>query len=350
MATPYLDEAERCARVALLHEGRLLALDRPDAAARDAARHALRGHRRAIIAAASDVLAQMPGVVRRADVRRARARALIGPRETRRAPIGWRRRSRRAGLDRRRRAADPHVARRRVHRATAPSSTDRSASRVGPASGATHATRLDHRVRADARARRRQPPPRRRRRRAAAAHAGRGDSARPRRRATASPRPWRAATPPAPSSTSAARRRCRRSRRRPATRARITSTRSASAAEQPAPRHLSRTFRTTTARVSTCSGRSTPAAGSTRSSGPRARGDGVGATTIATARGDLTLEITRAYWALVDRRRIAARRRANRSRASTRTSRDVRNQLDGRARAAERRADASRRRSRGSGC
>jgi ABC-2 type transport system ATP-binding protein len=31
MATPYLDEAERCARVALLHEGHLLALDRPDA-------------------------------------------------------------------------------------------------------------------------------------------------------------------------------------------------------------------------------------------------------------------------------------------------------------------------------
>jgi ABC-2 type transport system ATP-binding protein len=31
MATPYLDEAERCARVALLHQGRLLALDRPDA-------------------------------------------------------------------------------------------------------------------------------------------------------------------------------------------------------------------------------------------------------------------------------------------------------------------------------
>jgi ABC-2 type transport system ATP-binding protein len=31
MATPYLDEAERCTRVALLHEGRLLALDRPDA-------------------------------------------------------------------------------------------------------------------------------------------------------------------------------------------------------------------------------------------------------------------------------------------------------------------------------
>jgi len=29
MATPYLDEAERCARVALLHEGKLLALDEP---------------------------------------------------------------------------------------------------------------------------------------------------------------------------------------------------------------------------------------------------------------------------------------------------------------------------------
>ena len=31
MATPYLDEAERCGRVALLHEGRLLALDDPAA-------------------------------------------------------------------------------------------------------------------------------------------------------------------------------------------------------------------------------------------------------------------------------------------------------------------------------
>jgi len=30
MATPYLDEAERCGRVALLHEGQLLALDHPD--------------------------------------------------------------------------------------------------------------------------------------------------------------------------------------------------------------------------------------------------------------------------------------------------------------------------------
>src|SRR5262245_12603783 len=31
MATPYLDEAERCGRVALLHQGRLLALDSPGA-------------------------------------------------------------------------------------------------------------------------------------------------------------------------------------------------------------------------------------------------------------------------------------------------------------------------------
>ena len=31
MATPYLDEAERCSRVAMLHEGRLLALDTPQA-------------------------------------------------------------------------------------------------------------------------------------------------------------------------------------------------------------------------------------------------------------------------------------------------------------------------------
>jgi ABC-2 type transport system ATP-binding protein len=30
MSTPYLDEAERCSRVAFLHEGRLLALDSPD--------------------------------------------------------------------------------------------------------------------------------------------------------------------------------------------------------------------------------------------------------------------------------------------------------------------------------
>ena len=29
MSTPYLDEAERCSRVALLHQGRVLAMDEP---------------------------------------------------------------------------------------------------------------------------------------------------------------------------------------------------------------------------------------------------------------------------------------------------------------------------------
>ena len=62
MSTPYLDEAERCSRVALLHQGQLLALDRPDRL-----RAALPGalieviapdHRRAIA-----VLRSLPGVV-----------------------------------------------------------------------------------------------------------------------------------------------------------------------------------------------------------------------------------------------------------------------------------------------
>src|SRR5205823_680362 len=61
MATPYLDEAERCARVALLHEGRLLALDRP-AVLRGTLHGALyeviaREHRRA-----ADVLRKLAGV------------------------------------------------------------------------------------------------------------------------------------------------------------------------------------------------------------------------------------------------------------------------------------------------
>ena len=61
MATPYLDEAERCARVALLHEGRLLALDRP-AALRTTLPGALfevivPDHRRA-----ADVLGRIDGV------------------------------------------------------------------------------------------------------------------------------------------------------------------------------------------------------------------------------------------------------------------------------------------------
>jgi len=77
MATPYLDEAERCTRVALLHEGRLLALDRP-AALRDTLQGSIyevivREHRQAV-----NVLRQIPNVVdvqtfgERAHVRTAR--------------------------------------------------------------------------------------------------------------------------------------------------------------------------------------------------------------------------------------------------------------------------------------
>ena len=42
MSTPYLDEAERCSRIALLHEGKVLALDDPARCAR-LDRHAVRG-------------------------------------------------------------------------------------------------------------------------------------------------------------------------------------------------------------------------------------------------------------------------------------------------------------------
>jgi ABC-2 type transport system ATP-binding protein len=62
MATPYLDEAERCSRVALLHEGGLLALDTPAAL-----RASLKGDVMEIVAAdrdrATDVLQHLPGVV-----------------------------------------------------------------------------------------------------------------------------------------------------------------------------------------------------------------------------------------------------------------------------------------------
>jgi ABC-2 type transport system ATP-binding protein len=61
MATPYLDEAERCARVALLHEGRLLALDSPTAL-----RAGLKGDVIEVIAGDRDrttrVLEPLPGV------------------------------------------------------------------------------------------------------------------------------------------------------------------------------------------------------------------------------------------------------------------------------------------------
>jgi len=62
MTTPYLDEAERCTRVALLNEGRLLALDRPEAL-RDTLQGSLfevivREHREAM-----KVLRQVPNVL-----------------------------------------------------------------------------------------------------------------------------------------------------------------------------------------------------------------------------------------------------------------------------------------------
>ena len=61
MATPYLDEAERCARVALLHEGRLLALDEPSRL-----QGALAGQLLEVVVDAPrppiDLLARVPGV------------------------------------------------------------------------------------------------------------------------------------------------------------------------------------------------------------------------------------------------------------------------------------------------
>jgi ABC-2 type transport system ATP-binding protein len=62
MATPYLDEAERCSRVGLLHEGRLIALDTPEAL-----RASLPGDVMEVIASDRDrttaVLEQLPDVV-----------------------------------------------------------------------------------------------------------------------------------------------------------------------------------------------------------------------------------------------------------------------------------------------
>jgi len=62
ISTPYLDEAERCARVALLHRGRVLALDTPDAL-----RRSLPGQIVEIVAGderrAVDVLRDTPGAL-----------------------------------------------------------------------------------------------------------------------------------------------------------------------------------------------------------------------------------------------------------------------------------------------
>jgi ABC-2 type transport system ATP-binding protein len=61
MSTPYLDEAERCTRVALLHEGRLLAADEPARL-----RRLIRGRVLEVAAAggeaAADTVRRFPGV------------------------------------------------------------------------------------------------------------------------------------------------------------------------------------------------------------------------------------------------------------------------------------------------
>ena len=61
MATPYLDEAERCSRIVLLHQGRVLLVDRPDLL-----QDTLRGRMLEVIADTprppTDLLAAVPGV------------------------------------------------------------------------------------------------------------------------------------------------------------------------------------------------------------------------------------------------------------------------------------------------
>ena len=116
MSTPYLDEAERCSRVALLHEGRLLALDAPDAL-----RATLPGALFEVIVARPP-----PGAGRaRAGSRAsptcrcsASGRTSDGSRGRRRPTARLlARRSQPPGLDVDERPADRAVARRRVHRA-----------------------------------------------------------------------------------------------------------------------------------------------------------------------------------------------------------------------------------------
>jgi ABC-2 type transport system ATP-binding protein len=60
MSTPYLDEAERCSRVALVHEGTVLALDEPARL-----RTLIGGRMLEVIAPgrrAAEILRQLPGV------------------------------------------------------------------------------------------------------------------------------------------------------------------------------------------------------------------------------------------------------------------------------------------------
>ena len=112
MATPYLDEAERCARVALLHEGRIMALDDPASL-----QAALPGSLIEVEAAGTrppvDALAAIPEVE---DVQLFgdRAHVRLRHRPGRRRALHHRR-ARAGRHPGRRGAADPGVARRRVH-------------------------------------------------------------------------------------------------------------------------------------------------------------------------------------------------------------------------------------------
>ena len=115
MTTPYLDEAERCHRVALVHDGRTLALDTPGAPAHVVAGRVDRGVSRRRAAGAR------PRAGRRTCPRRGLRRAAA--RVARQTPPTKRPRSRqlaaltaRAGLPRVRGPRHHAVARRRVHR------------------------------------------------------------------------------------------------------------------------------------------------------------------------------------------------------------------------------------------
>ena len=72
MSTPYLDEAERCTRVALVHEGRVLAVDEPALCVRSFPAGWSKSSRTA--RAAADALRALPGVHDAQVVRRAAAR------------------------------------------------------------------------------------------------------------------------------------------------------------------------------------------------------------------------------------------------------------------------------------
>jgi ABC-2 type transport system ATP-binding protein len=97
MATPYLDEAERCTRVAMLHEGKLLALDRPANL-----RSTLPGAVMEVIAADRDRMTEavehLPGVVE-VQLFGERAHVRLQPDSPLSDPDGLRAALQRAGID-----------------------------------------------------------------------------------------------------------------------------------------------------------------------------------------------------------------------------------------------------------